>query len=91
MIREERPGGDGEGPGLREGRQARDEVGAIHVIMEDRGPLYPPHYHLVGVPIEDSERRAEGIETGLTRHGTAERSTRRRKMKRPPLTTPFGP
>jgi len=59
MIREERPGGDAEGLGLREGRQARDEVGAIHVLMEDRGALDPPHHHLVGVPVEDSERRAE--------------------------------
>ena len=59
MIRKERPGIDGESPGLREGRQARDEVGAIHAITEDRGPLDPPHHHLVEVPVEDSERRAE--------------------------------
>ena len=73
MIREERPGGDGERLGLREGRQAREEVGAICVIIEDRGPLDSPHHHLVGVPVEDSERRAESKipneERKASRHG----------------------
>ena len=88
MIRKERPGVDGEGHGLCEGSQARDEVGAIHAITEDRGPLDPPHHHLVGVPVEDSGRRAEGIETRLTWHDTAKGTTRRRRMQGPVLLIP---
>ena len=77
MIREERPGLDGEGAGLYEGRQAREEVGPIPVIPEEGRPLDPPHHHMV-----QGVRR---IEPRLTRHDTAEPSPRRRKMHRPPL------
>ena len=89
MIREERPGADGEDPGgLCEGSPAREEVGPIPVIPEDHGPLDPPHHHLVGVPVEDSGRRAEGIETRLTWHDTAKGTTRRRRMQGPVLLIP---
>ena len=60
MVREQRPGVDGEGPRLREGRQAGDEVGPVGVVAEEGRPLDPPHHHVVEDP--------RGIEARLARH-----------------------
>jgi hypothetical protein len=41
MIRHERPGVDGEGAALGQGREASDEVRAIGVVPEDETMLDP--------------------------------------------------
>jgi hypothetical protein len=60
MVREQGPGVDGPGPGLREGRHAGHEVGPVGVVAEEGRPLDPPHHHVVEDP--------RGIETRLARH-----------------------
>jgi len=47
VVREERPGVDGEGAVRRQGRQPRDEVRAVRVVAEDGPALEAPHHHLV--------------------------------------------
>jgi hypothetical protein len=50
VVREERPGGDGEGAVRRQGRQAGDEVRAVRVVLEDGTALKAPHHHVVEGP-----------------------------------------
>ena len=59
--REHGPGGDGRGPGLRQGREARDTLRPIRIIPEEDPAPQPPHHDLV----EEIRR----IETGLAGHG----------------------
>jgi hypothetical protein len=54
--------------------QAGDEVGAIRVVAEERGPLNPPEHGVV----ED----VGGIEPGLARHGTGGGSASRHRIQR---------
>ena len=63
MVGEARPGVDRPGPGRGQGRQARDEIGAVYIIPEEGAALEPPHHHVV-------EGRG-GIEPGLARHSGA--------------------
>jgi len=45
--REHGPGVDGPGPGLRQGREARDTLRPILGIPEDDPALQPPHHDMV--------------------------------------------
>ncbi len=64
MVREERPGGDRPGPGLDQGGQASDEVGAVLVIPKEGGPFNAPHHDVL--------EGSGGIETRLAGHGRAD-------------------
>jgi hypothetical protein len=59
VVRAERPGGDGEGPGIGEGGEAGDEVGAVGVVTEEGRSLDPPPYPMA--------QRVRGIQTGVAR------------------------
>ena len=76
MIGEERPGVDAEAGCPDEGGQARDEIGPVGVIPEDRAPLQPPDHHV----LEDSRR----IEARLARpdgwHGSTGSVRRQRPL-----------
>jgi hypothetical protein len=74
MVREEGPGIHRPGPLLRQRGQARDEVRPVGVVPEERGPLDPPHHHVV-----QGVRRIEPRRAG---HSTAASTTRRQKMQR---------
>ena len=62
VIREERPGVDGECPLLGQPGDPADEVRPVGVVAEDGRPLDPPHHHVVQGP--------GGVEAGMARHGT---------------------
>ena len=67
VVWQQRPRVHRERPARHQRRDARDEVCAIRVVVEERGPLDPPHHHVV-----EGVRR---IEAGLPRHGTREART----------------
>ena len=81
------PVGDGtigpQSPGGLRSSEPPDGIGAIRVIAETGGPLYPaPSYGGGGRPKgPDAVRRCS--EAGLTRHGGVESGARRQKMQRP--------
>ncbi len=77
VVREHGPGVDGPGPGLCQGREARDKVRPIRVIPEEDPALQPPHHDMV-----EGVRR---IQTGLAGHGRRQPSTRSVGTQRPPL------
>lgn len=60
VVREKGLGLDGEGAGLGERDQARDEVRAVGVIPEEGTPLEPPQKHVV--------EGVRGIQAGLAGH-----------------------
>ncbi len=60
VVREEGPGVDAEDLGLRQGGEARDEVGPAPVVAEEGPPLDPPHHDMV-----EGVRR---IQAGLAGH-----------------------
>ncbi len=47
VVRQARPGEDGEGSALRERRQAPDEVPPVGVVPEDGAALQAPHHHVM--------------------------------------------
>ena len=61
MVREERPGVDGEGPRRRERGQARDEIAAIGIVAEQWPALDAAHHDVVQDP--------GGVEARLPGHG----------------------
>jgi hypothetical protein len=67
MIWEECPGVDGQGAGLHQEGESREEVDAIEVIPEDDRPLDAPHHHMV--------QGARGIQPRPTGHGTTYANT----------------
>jgi len=77
MVREEGPGLHRPGPLRRQRGQAPAEVRPVGLVPEERGPLDPPHPHVV-----QGVRRIEPRRAG---HSTAESTTRRQKMERPVL------
>ena len=88
MIWEERPGVHRDGPRLGQRGQADDEVLPVGVVPEDDAPLEPPHHTKSG--IEDSGRRAEGIQAGLAGHGVSDLCTRSARRQRPLITSGVG-
>jgi hypothetical protein len=60
MVRQQRPGVDGQGLRLDQLGQAGEEVPAVPVVPEDRAALQTPHHDV----LED----AGGIEAGTAGH-----------------------
>ncbi len=67
VVRQARPGEDGEGARLRECGQAPDEVPPVGVVPEDGAALQAPHHHVM--------ERVRRIQAGLSRHGGGDTST----------------
>jgi len=61
VVREERPGVDGEGPRRRQRGQARDEIAAIGVVAEQWPALDAAHHDVV--------QDTGGVEARLPGHG----------------------
>jgi hypothetical protein len=62
VVREEGPGVDRPGPGVREARDPRDEVVPIRVVPEENAALQAPHH-----PVVEGLR---GTQARLAGHGT---------------------
>jgi hypothetical protein len=67
VIREEGPGGDGEGSRLGEGGQTGNEIFPVRVLSEEDAPSQASHPHLV--------QGVRGIQAGVARHDGPEATT----------------
>ena len=87
MVRQERPGVDGEGAALRQGGEVGHEVSPVHMICEDDAALESPHHHMVELSgaskracrgmvrgrVEESEQGSNAFLLGDTAVGQAAR------------------